>query len=149
MSNDRRRSLWHNKVVVAQVKLELHAGNAAMVDLGKMLGPHGVPPIEVKRRYDAETSRSSGEVIPAIVIIYEDRSWDLQLKTPPTAFLIKQLIRGKGAAHPGHDQPLTITEKELERVARRKLPDLNTDNLDAAMRQIEGTARSMGVRVQR
>ena len=73
----------------------------------------------------------------------------MQLKTPPTAFLIKQLIRGKAAARPGHDQPLMITEKELEGVARRKLPDLNTDDLDAAMRQIDGTARSMGVRVRR
>ncbi len=137
------------KKVVAQIKIELHAGNAAMVDLGKMLGPHGVPAIEIKRRYDAETAHCSGEVVPAIVVIYEDRAWDMQLKTPPTAFLIKQLIRGKAAARPGHDQPLMITEKELEGVARRKLPDLNTDDLDAAMRQIEGTARSMGVRVRR
>lgn len=65
------------------------------------------------------------------------------------AFLIKQLVRGQGSARPGHDQPLTITERELEAVARRKLPDLNTDDLGAAMRQIEGTARSMGVRVRR
>lgn len=137
------------KKLVAQVKLELQAGNAAMVDLGKMLGPHGVATMEIKKRYDADTARFSGDVIPAIVLVYEDRSWDLQLKTPPTAFLIKQLTRGKGAARPGHDQPSTITEKELEAVARRKLPDLNTDDLDAAMRQIEGTARSMGVRVQR
>ncbi len=137
------------KKLVAQVKLELQAGNAAMIDLGKMLGPHGVATMEVKKRYDAETARFSGEVIPAIVLVYEDRSWDLQLKTPPTAFLIKQLVRGKGVARPGHDQPLTITEKELEAVARRKLPDLNTDDLGAAMRQIEGTARSMGVRVHR
>lgn len=105
--------------------------------------------MEVKRRDDAEAARFSGEVIPAIVLVDEDRTWDLQLKTPPTTFLIRQLIRGEGVARPGHDQPVTLTEKELEAVARRKLPDLNTDGLDAAMRQIEGAARSMGVRVQR
>lgn len=137
------------KKPIAQVKLELDAGNAAMVDLGKMLAPHGVATMEVKKRYDAETARFRGEVIPAIVRVYEDRSWDLELRTPPTAFPIKQLVRGKGSARPGHDQPLTITERELEAVARRKLPDLNTDDLGAAMRQIEGTARSMGVRVRR
>ena len=137
------------KKPIAQVKLELDAGNAAMVDLGKMLGPHGVATMEVKKQYDAETARFRGEVIPAIVRVYEDRSWDLELRTPPTAFLIKQLVRGQGSARPGLDQPLTITERELEAVARRKLPDLNTDDLGAAMRQIEGTARSMGVRVRR
>lgn len=87
--------------------------------------------------------------IPAIVLVYEDRSWDFQLTTPPTAFLIKQLVRGRGVARPGHDKPLTITEKDMEVVARRKLPDLSTDDLGAAMRQIEGTARSMGFRVRR
>ena len=134
---------------VAAVKIELQAGNAAMVDLGKALGPHGVATMEVKKRYDAETAKHSGEVIPAIITVYEDRSWDLELKTPPTAFLIKQAIRGKGSARPGHDQVATLTEGQLEEIARRKLPDLNTSELPAAMRQIEGTARSMGVRVQR
>lgn len=106
------------KKPIAQVKLELDAGNAAMVDLGKMLGPHGVATMEVKKRYDAETARFRGEVIPAIVRVYEDRSWDLELRTPPTAFLIKQLVRGKGSARPGHDQPLTI-EPAGARGARR------------------------------
>ncbi|MEO6533008.1 MAG: 50S ribosomal protein L11 [Pseudolysinimonas sp.] len=137
------------KRLIAQVKIELDAGNAAMVDLGKMLGPHGEPTMEIKRRYDAETAKFQGEVIPAVVSVYEDRSWDYLLKTPPTAFLIRKLIRRKGAAQPGHDQPIMITESELEAVARRKLPDLNTSDLSAAMRQVEGTARSMGVRVER
>src|SRR4051812_44504051 len=120
------------KRLVAHVKLELQAGNAAMIDLGKMLGPHGVATLDVKRRYDAETAQLAGEVIPAVVLVFEDRSWDLQLRTPPTAFLIKQLIRDKGSARPGHDQTATITESDLERVARRKLPDLNTEDLAAA-----------------
>lgn len=137
------------KRLLGRVKLELQAGNAAMVDLGKMLGPHGVPAMEVKRRYDAETAGFRGEVIPAIVSVYEDRSWALQLKTPPTSFLIKQAIGGKGAARPRYDQPVTITRKDLEAVARRKLPDLNTKDIGAAMRQVEGTARSMGIHVLR
>lgn len=137
------------KKSVATVKFELQAGNAAMVDLGKALGSHGAAIMEVKKRYDAETAKHSGEVIPAIVTVYEDRSWELELKTPPTAFLIKQAIRGKGSARPGHDEVAALTEGQLEEIAKRKLPDLNTSELQAAMRQIEGTARSMGVRVRR
>lgn len=133
--------------LITTVKLELQAGNAAMMDLGKMLAPHGIAAMEVKKRYDAQTAAFPGEIIPVVVSIYEDRSWNLELKTPPTAFLIKQVLRRKGAAQPGKDTPIMISRKDLEQVARRKLPDLNTDDIDAAMKQIEGTARSMGVRV--
>ncbi|WP_166354446.1 uL11 family ribosomal protein [Phytoactinopolyspora limicola] len=137
------------KKPLAVIKIELEAGNAAMVDLGKALGPHGVATMEVKRRYDADTARHAGEIIPAIVSVYDDRSWDLRTTTPPTAFLIKQVIRRDGAARPGHQSVATITARDLEAIARRKLPDLNTTNIQAAIRQIEGTARSMGVRVTR
>ena len=136
------------KQPLTTLTIELQAREAAMVDLGKMLGPLGVPAMEVKRRYDAETSGFRGEIIPAVVTVHEDRSWDLRLKTPPTSFLIKQLLRGKGADRPGHDRSRSITASDLEAVARRKLPDLNTDDVGAAMRQVEGTARSMGIRVQ-
>lgn len=138
-----------HKPPLTTLTIELQAGDAAMVDLGKMLGPIGVPAMEIKRRYDAETAGFRGEVIPAVITVHEDRSWDLRLKTPPTSFLIKKVIRDKGAGRPGHDRPLTISEADLEAVARRKLPDLNTDDLGAAMCQVEGTARSMGVRVRR
>lgn len=134
---------------IAEVKLQLDAGNASMVDLGKALAPLGVATIEIKRRYDAETAERSGEVIPAVVTVFDDKSWHLQLKTPPTAFLIKQVIRRKGAAQPGHDHAATITMQDLEAIARRKLPDLNTRDVKAAMKQVEGTARSMGVQVRR
>lgn len=136
------------RALIARVTLELQAGNAAMIDLGKMLGPHGVPTIEVKRRYDGDTAKPVGEVIPAIVSIFDDRTWDMSYKTPPTSFLIKQIIRGKGASRPGNEVVGTLTTEELRRIAERKLPDLNTSDVEAAMKQIEGTARSMGVRVR-
>lgn len=138
-----------HKHPLTTLTIELQAGEAAMVDLGKMLGPLGVPAMEVKRRYDSETAGFRGEVIPAVVSVYEDRSWDLRLKTPPTSFLIRQILQGKGADRPGHDRSRSITASDLEAVARRKLPDLNTNDVDAAIRQIEGTARSMGIRVLR
>lgn len=134
--------------MVAKVTLELQAGNAAMIDLGKMLGPHGVATIEVKRRYDSETVSFRGDIIPAVVSVFDDRTWDIAYKTPPTSFLIKQVIRAKGAARPGHDIVATMTTQELRHIAERKLPDLNTISVESAMKQIEGTARSMGIRVQ-
>ena len=130
-----------------QVTLELPAGDAPMVDLGKMLGQTGVNLVEVKRTYDAATAGQRGDVVPVVVSVFEDRSFALRLKTPPTAFLIKKTLGGKGSARPGHNGAGTLTTAELRAIAERKLPDLNTPDLDAAMRTIAGTARSMGVSI--
>ncbi|SFP54507.1 large subunit ribosomal protein L11 [Amycolatopsis arida] len=127
--------------------LQLAAGDAPVVDLGKTLGQTGVNLIEVKRAYDAATAAQRGDVVPAVVTVYEDRSFDLRLKTPPTAFLIRKALGGKGSARPGHDGAGTLDRAQLRAIAERKLPDLNTADLDAAMRTVAGTARSMGVRV--
>lgn len=127
--------------------IQLEAGNASMIDLGKMLGPVGVPPHEVKRRYDTETASSRGEIVPAVITVADDRSWTFVLKTPPTSSLIRAAIGRAGSARPGHDSAGTLSREQLRRIAERKLPDLNTSDLESAMKQIAGTARSMGVRV--
>jgi large subunit ribosomal protein L11 len=127
-----------HKKVVRQLTIELEAGNAGMVDLGKMLGPTGINMRQVKLDYDAATAAQRGEIVPVVVTVFEDRSYALRYKTPPTAYLIRRTI-GTGA---------TISPAQLRAIAERKLPDLNTDDLGAAMRQIAGTARSMGVSVE-
>jgi large subunit ribosomal protein L11 len=130
-----------------QVTLELPAGDAPMVDLGKMLGQTGVNLVEVKRSYDTATAAQRGDVVPVVVTVFEDRTFTLRLKTPPTAFLIRKALGGRGSARPGHVSAGSLTRAQLRAIAERKLPDLNTPNLDKATRIIAGTARSMGVSV--
>lgn len=130
-----------------QVTLQLPAGDAPMMDLGKMLGQTGVNLVEVKRRYDTETATHRGDVIPVVVTVFDDRTFTLTLKTPPTAFLIKKALGGKGSARAGHARAGVLTTAQLRAIAERKLPDLNTADLDAATRTIAGTARSMGVSI--
>ena len=130
-----------------RVTLQLTAGAAAVPELGKMLGQTGVNLIELKRRYDELSAGQRGDVVPAEITVYDDRSFTLTLRTPPTSYLIRRAIGGSGAARPGHQQAGTLGRAALRAVAERKLPDLNTDDLDAAMRAVAGTARSMGVRL--
>lgn len=128
-----------------QVTLELDAGNAPVVDLGKMLGQTGANLVEVKKAYDAATAAQRGDIVPVVVSVFEDRSFALRLKTPPTSFLIKKALGDKGSPRPGHEVAGKITVAQLREIAERKLPDLNTSDVEAAMRTIAGTARSMGV----
>ena len=132
---------------VLTITMELEAGNASMMTLGKMLGPTGVPVIEVKRRYDAATAGQRGEIVPAVVTIDARKRWSLRLKTPPTARLIRAAAGHAGSARPGHATAGTITSAQVRRIALRKLPDLNTTDVEAAMRIVAGTARSMGIAV--
>ncbi len=131
-----------------EVTLELEAGNAAIVDLGKMLGPAAISIRDVKAQYDAATAGQRGDIVPVVVTVFEDRSFALRMKTPPTAFLIRQATGRKGSAKPGHESAGVLTRAQLRAIAERKLPDLNTGDLDKAMKTIAGTARSMGVRVE-
>jgi len=130
-----------------EVTLELPAGEAPMMDLGKMLGQSGVNLVEVKRSYDASTAGQRGDVVPVVVTVFDDRSFSLRLKSPPTSFLIKKALGGKGSARPGHVSGGVLTAAQLRDIAVRKLPDLNTSDVEAAMRTIAGTARSMGVSI--
>jgi large subunit ribosomal protein L11 len=134
------------KRVSRQLTLELDAGNAAMVDIGKMLGPTGVNTRQVKLDYDAATAGLRGDIVPVVVTIFEDRSFALRYKTPPTAHLIRKALGlASGSARPGSQAVAKMSRQQLREVAERKLPDLNTDDIEAAMKQVAGTARSMGV----
>lgn len=135
--------------VIATVKLELEAGRATPAPpVGRDLGPHGVNLAEFVRRYNDATAGQVGMVIPVVVTIYEDRSFDFVMKTPPTAFLLRRAAGvEKGAGAPGNGAVGTVTQEQLRQIAKTKLPDLNAGSIEAAMRVVEGTARSMGVRV--
>jgi len=136
------------KKISQVVTLNLEAGNASMADLGKMLGPTGVNMRAVKSDYDAATAAQRGEIVPVVVTVYEDRSYTLRYKTPPTAWLIRRALGlDRGSATPGSRQVGTLTRAQLRQIALRKLPDLTTTDVEKAMRQVAGTARSMGVRV--
>ena len=134
--------------VSRQVTLELEAGNAAVVDIGKMLGPTGINTRQLKLDYDEATASQRGGIVPVVVTVFDDRSYAVRYKTPPTAHLIRRVLGlPAGAARPGSQVVAKMTRDQLREVARRKLPDLNTSDVEAAMRQIAGTARSMGVAV--
>ncbi|MCE7009256.1 50S ribosomal protein L11 [Kibdelosporangium philippinense] len=120
-----------------QVTMALPAGEAPVAELGKMLGMTGVNLVALKKEYDARTVAQRGEIVPAVITIFDDRSFTLKLKTPPTSFLIKQATNGSK----------TLSHDQLRAIAERKMPDLNTTDIDAAMRTVAGTARSMGVKV--
>ena len=131
-----------------EVTLALEAGNAAMVDLGKMLGPTGANMRAVKVEYDEATAKNRGEIIPVIVSVYEDRSHTLVYKTPPTSFLIRKALGiQSGASNPLTQTVGTLSGDQIKEIAERKLPDLNANDVDAAIKVVAGTARSMGVKV--
>ncbi|TDB75683.1 uL11 family ribosomal protein [Micromonospora sp. KC723] len=132
--------------VSRRLKLELEAGNAAMVEIGKMLGPTGINTRQVKLDYDAATAGQRGDIVPVVVTIFEDRSYALEYRTPPTSHLIRRTLGlSKGSGRPGAESVAKMSREQLREVALRKLPDLNTDDVEAAMKQVAGTARSMGV----
>jgi large subunit ribosomal protein L11 len=130
-----------------QVTMELAAGEAPVAELGKMLGQTGVNLVAVKKDYDSATAAHRGEIVPVVITVFEDKTFALRLKTPPTAFLIRKALGGKGSSSPGHVSAGVLTHAQLREIALRKMPDLNTSDVDAAMRTIAGTARSMGVLV--
>lgn len=137
------------KKVAATVSIQLDAGQANMGKAGQALGPHGVNIVEVVRQYNAATEGQRGDVVPAVVTIYEDRSFSLATKTPPTSTLLRKAAGlDKGAASPNGSPVGAVTREQLREVARRKLPDLNTADLDSAERVVAGTARSMGIAVR-
>jgi large subunit ribosomal protein L11 len=137
------------KKVLAVVKIQLEAGSATPAPpVGTALGPHGVQTMEFCRQYNPATESMRGQVIPVDITIYEDRSFSFVLKTSPTPVLLRQAAGlDKGAATTGREQVGTITDAQLAEIATTKLADLNTRDLDAAKKQVAGTARSMGIKV--
>ena len=137
------------KKVLAIVKIQLEAGSATPAPpVGTALGPHGVQTMEFCKQYNAATESMRGQVVPVDITIYEDRSFSFVLKTSPTPVLLRQAAGlDKGATATGREQVGTITDAQLAEIATTKLADLNTRDLDAAKKQVAGTARSMGIKV--
>jgi large subunit ribosomal protein L11 len=137
------------KRVLAIVKIQLEAGSATPAPpVGTALGPHGVQTMEFCKQYNAATESQRGTVVPVDITIYEDRSFTFVLKTPPTPVLLRQAAGlAKGSATSGREEVGSVTADQVAEIAKVKLPDLNTDDLEAAKRQIAGTARSMGIAV--
>jgi large subunit ribosomal protein L11 len=139
------------KKVTGQVKLQIPAGKATPAPpVGTALGPQGVNIMDFCKAYNAKTSGKDQEglIIPVVITIYSDRSFTFITKTPPVPVLIKRAVNiAKGSAEPHKTKVGEITRKQVEEIAKIKLPDLNTPSLDSAIRSVEGTARSMGVNV--
>ena len=139
------------KRVLARVKIELEAGRATPAPpVGRDLGPLGIDLAGFVGRYnDATKDQDGGAIVAAVVTVYEDRSFELVTKTPTTAYLLRRAAGvEKGSGSPGRDGAVgSITEEQLRRIARTKMPDLNAGSVEAAMRAVAGTARSMGIKV--
>ena len=137
------------KKVAAIVKIQIEAGKATPAPpVGTALGPHGIAIMDFVKAYNARTEGQVGTVVPTEITIYEDRSFDFILKTPPAPVLIRKAVGlDKAASNPGSQTVATITEAQIEEIAKIKMPDLNANDLEAAKQQIRGTARSMGIAV--
>ncbi len=129
--------------------LQLPAGKATPAPpVGTALGPHGINIVEFTKSYNEKTADKSGQVIPAQITIYEDRSFTFVLKTPPAADLLRKAAGiEKGSSTTGREQVGRVTRDQLREIATIKMTDLNANDVEAAARQIEGTARSMGIEV--
>ncbi|RZT20598.1 50S ribosomal protein L11 [Kribbella sp. NBC_00482] len=138
-----------SKKIAALVKVQLQAGAATPAPpVGTALGPHGVNIMEFCKAYNAQTESMRGNVVPVEITIYEDRSFTFITKTPPAPEMIKKAAGlQKGSAVPQRDKVGKITKDQVREIATTKMPDLNARDIDAAMKIIEGTARSMGVTV--
>ena len=137
------------KKVKTILKLNLPAGAANPAPpVGPILGQQGINIMEFCKQYNEATKDKKGQVIPAQITVYEDRSFIFVLKLPPVSELIKQELQIKsGAKTPSKEVVGTLTKDQVRKIAEKKLGDLNTTNIDSAMRTVEGTARSMGVKV--
>ena len=137
------------KKVIAQVKLQIPAGQANPAPpVGPALGQHGVNIMEFCKAFNERTAKDSGVIIPVILTVYFDRTFSFITKTPPAAVLIKNAINlAKGSKEPNKQKVSEISREQLEKIAKTKLQDLNTRSVGNAVKIIEGTAKSMGVKV--
>ena len=138
------------KKIKAVVKIQIPAAKAtAGPPIGSSLGPHGINIGQFVKDFNAKTADKEGLIIPVVMTIYEDRSFDFVLKTPPAAVLImKELGIEKASGVPNKDKVGKLTLAQVEKIAKIKLPDLDAASLEAAMSMVKGTARSMGVTVE-
>jgi large subunit ribosomal protein L11 len=137
------------KKELAQIKLQLPAGKAnPSPPVGPALSQHGVNIMEFCKTFNAETQGQEGMVIPVVITVYQDRSFSYIMKTPPAAILLKKaagIVKGTGTA--GRETVGSVTKKQVEEIASQKMPDLNANDLEGAVKIIAGTARSMGLEI--
>ena len=138
------------KKVKTIVKLNLPAGEATPAPpVGPALGQHGIPIMDFIKEYNAKTAKLKGQIIPAVITVYEDRSFTFITKLPPVAAMIKKKMAiQKGSGKPNTEKVGKLNKQQVEEIAKEKLADLNTDNVAQAMKVVAGTARSMGVDIE-
>ena len=139
-----------SKKVKTVIKLNLKAGEATPAPpVGPALGQHGLPIMEFVKAYNDKTKDKKGQVIPAVITVYTDRTFTFITKLPPVAEMIKKRLNlEKGSQKPGRDIAAKLSKSLTEEIAKEKMADLNTDSLDAAVKVVEGTARSMGIKIE-
>lgn len=137
------------KKVKTIIKLNLPAGEATPAPpAGPALGQHGLPIMDFIRAYNEKTADQKGNIIPAVITVYEDRTFSFITKLPPVSAMIKKTLNLKsGSGKAGQEVAATLTKEQVEQIAKEKLPDMNTKDVEAAKRVVEGTARSMGIKV--
>lgn len=138
------------KKIKTLIKLNLPAGEATPAPpVGPALGQHGIPIMDFVRAYNEKTAKLKGQVIPAVITVYVDRTFSFITKLPPVAELIKKKLGIKiGSGKAGGESAGTLTKTQVEEIAKEKMADLNCDTIESAMKVVEGTARSMGVKVE-
>ena len=137
------------KKVIAKITLQCNAGKATPAPpVGPALGQHGINIMEFCKTYNERTAKDAGQIIPAVITVYEDRSFTFILKTPPASELIKKAASvEKGSGEPNRKKVGKLTQAAVREIAQKKMTDLNANDIDAAMKIIAGTARSMGIEV--
>src|SRR3990167_5528233 len=138
------------KKIKTIIKITIPAGAATPAPpVGTALGPHGLPIMEFVQAFNERTADQKGNLIPAVITVFEDRTFSFIIKKPPVAEMIKKAIgKESGSQKPGFEQAGILTKTQAEEIAKAKMEDLNTDDLEQARRVVEGTARSMGVKVE-
>ena len=138
------------KEAVKKIKLQIPAGKATPAPpVGTVLGPAGINLHEFCTRYNDATREKMGDILPVEISIYDDRSFDFIIKTPPTAFLLKKYAKvAKGSVKGSKEKVATLSQAQLKEIAEIKLPDLNAYDVDAAMKTVAGTAKNMGIAIE-
>jgi large subunit ribosomal protein L11 len=137
------------KKITGFIKLQIEAGKAnPSPPVGPALGQKGVNIMEFCKAFNARTQKQAGEILPTIITVYSDRSFTFITKTPPTSYLMKKSLKMKSLANkPGHEVKAVVKEDTIEEIAKAKMPDLTAADIDAAKRTVEGSARSMGLKL--
>lgn len=139
------------KKIITQIKLQIPGGNATPAPpVGPALGQHGVNIMEFCKAFNSKTQKQAGTIIPVVLTVYADRSFTFITKTPPAAVLLKQAANlAKGSGEPNKAKVGNVTSAQIREIAETKMPDLNASSVEQAMKMIEGTARSMGITVDK